>query len=209
MRAVCRCGHVHTGAFPGGVNPGVQYGPRAQAAMVHLNQNHAVPVQRTAALMQDFFGLSVSQATVDKAGLDGADLLRLMVQAIGQAVVASAVVHADETGMRVAKKLHWLHVLATDTLTWLGCHPERGAEAFEALALLGQFQGVLVHDGWMPCKALPCQHTLCNAHHLRELTYLLEEHGQAGAGDMIEVLTHASHLHHVNCAQGDGPKYTG
>ena len=187
MRAVCRCGHVHTGAFPGGVNPGVQYGPRAQAAIVHLNQSHAVPVQRTAALMQDFFGLSVSQATVVKAGLDGADLLRPTVQAIGQAVVASAVVHADETGMRVAKKLHWLHLLATDTLTWLGCHPERGAEAFEALALLVQFQGVLVHDGWMPYKALPCQHALCNAHHLRDLTYLLEEHGQAWAGDMIEV----------------------
>jgi hypothetical protein len=27
----------------------------------------------------------------------------------------------------------------------------------------------------MPYKALQCQHALCNAHHLRELTYLLEE----------------------------------
>jgi transposase len=155
MRAVCRCGHVHTGAFPVGVNAGVQYGPRAQAAMVHLNQNHAVPVQRTAALMQDLFGLPVSQATVVKAGLDGAEILRPTVQAIGQAAVASAVLHADETGMRVARKLHWLHVLATDTLTWLGCHPKRGTEAFDALALLQQFQGVL---GSMTagCPTKPC-----------------------------------------------------
>jgi len=208
MRAVCGCGQVHTGAFPAAVNAAVQYGARAQAAMVHLNQNHAVPLQRTAALMQDFFGLSVSQATVVKAGLDGAQILRPTVQAIGQAAVASAVLHADETGLRVAKKLHWLHVLATDTLTWLGCHPRRGSEAFDALALLGQFQGVLVHDGWMPYKVLACQHALCNAHHLRELTYLLEEHGQAWAGDMIEVLTHASHQNNVNCAEGDGPDYT-
>ena len=50
-------------------------------------------------------------------------ILQPTVQGIGQAAVSSAVLHADETGIRVAKKLHWLHVLATDTLTWMGCHP--------------------------------------------------------------------------------------
>ena len=207
MQAICSCGQVHTGEFPMGVNAGVQYGPRAQAAMVHLNQNHAVSVQRTAALMKDFFGLPVSQATVVKAAHAGAQLLRPSVQGIGQACVTSAVLHADETGIRVAKKLHWLHVLASDTLTWMGCHPKRGTEAFDALALLQQFKGVLVHDGWIPYKALPCQHALCNAHHLRELTYLLEEQDQAWAGDMILVLRHANHLDNVNCADGQSPNY--
>ena len=136
MQAVCSCGQVHTGEFPAGVNATVQYGPRARAAMVHLNQNHAVPLQRTAALIEDFFGLPVSQAAVIKASLAGAQILQPTVQAIGQAAVSSAVLHADETGVRVAKKLHWLHVLATDTLTWIGSHPKRGSEAFEALALL-------------------------------------------------------------------------
>ena len=50
MRSICSCVHVHTGEFPDAVNATVQYGPRAQAAMVHLNQNHAVSVQCTAAL---------------------------------------------------------------------------------------------------------------------------------------------------------------
>jgi transposase len=207
MQAICSCGHVHTAEFPAGVNATVQYGPRAQAAMVHLNQNHAVSVQRTAALMKDFFGLPVSQATVIKAGTVSAAILQPTADAIGQAAVNADVLHADETGLRVAKKLHWLHVLATDKLTWMGCHPKRGTEAFDALALLQQFKGVLVHDGWMPYKALQCQHALCNAHHLRELTYLLEELGQAWAGDMIELLSHASHLDNVNCADGQSPKY--
>ena len=208
MQAICSCGHVHTAEFPAGVNATVQYGPRAQAAMVHLNLNHAVSIQRTAALMKDLFGLPVSQATVVKATLAGADILQPSVQAIGQAAVNSAVLHADETGIRVARTLHWLHVLATDTLTWLGCHPKRGGEAFDALALLNQFKGILVHDGWIPYKALQCQHALCNAHHLRELTYLLEEQGQAWAGDMIELLSQASHLNNVNCADGQSPKYS-
>ena len=189
MQAICRCGHVHTAEFPVGVNATVQYGPRAQAAMVHLNQNHAVSVQRTAALMKDLFGLPVSQATVLKAAMASAGILQPTVEAIGQAAVSADVLHADETGLRVAKTLHWLHVLATDTLTWMGCHPKRGGQAFEALALLQQFNGVLVHDGWMPYKALQCQHALCNAHHLRELTYLLEEQDHAWAGDMIELLS--------------------
>jgi transposase len=207
MQSICSCGHVHTGQFPAGVNATVQYGPRAQAAMVHLNLNHAVSVQRTAALMQDFFGLSVSQATVVKAAQAGAEHLRPTVQDIGQAIVDAAVAHADESGLRVAKKLHWLHVLVTDTLTWMGCHPKRGGEAFESLALLQQFKGVLVHDGWLPYKALACQHALCNQHHLRELTYLLEELGQAWAGDMIELLTHANHQDNLNCLDGKAPIY--
>src|SRR5665647_1654938 len=207
MQAICSCGHVHTAEFPAGVNATVQYGPRAQAAMVHLNQNHAVSVQRTAALMKDLFGLPVSQATVIKAAVASAAILQPTADAIGQAAVNADVLHADETGLRVAKKLHWLHVLATDTLTWIGCHPKRGTEAFDALALLQQFKGVLLHDGWMPYKALQCQHALCNAHHLRELTYLLEEQSQAWAGDMIELLSHASHLDNVNCADGQSPIY--
>jgi transposase len=206
-QAICACGHVHTAEFPAGVRATVQYGPRAQAAMVHLNLNHAVSVQRTAALMKDLFGLSVSQATVIKAAVASAAILQPTVDAIGQGAVNADVLHADETGLRVTKKLHWLHVLATDTLTWMGCHPKRGGEAFDALALLQQFKGVLVHDGWMPYKALQCQHALCNAHHLRELTYLLEEQDHAWAGDMIELLTHANHLDNHNCADGQSPNY--
>ena len=207
MQSICTCGQVHTAEFPATVTAAVQYGPRAQATMVHLNQNHAVSVQRTAALMKDFFELPVSQATVLKAVQVGADLLQPVVQDIGQAVVDSAVAHGDETGVRVAKKLHWLHVLATDALTWMGCHPKRGGEAFVSFELLQQFKGVSVHDGWLPYKALACQHALCNQHHLRELTYLLEEQGQAWAGDMIELLTHANHQDNLNCADGKTPSY--
>lgn len=207
LRAVCACGQVHTGQFPDGVRAQVQYGPGAQAVMVHLNQNHAVSLKRSAELMGELFGLPVSQASVLSANAGAAAVLEPTVHAIGQGLVASAVVGADETGVRVAKKLHWLHVLATGTLTWLGCHAKRGGEAFESLALLGQFRGVLVHDGWLPYKALECVHALCNAHHLRELTYLFEEQGQAWAGDMMALLRHANHLDNTQCAYGQTPRY--
>jgi transposase len=194
MQAHCTCGKAHRGRFPQAVTASVQYGPKALAAMVHLNQNHMVPIKRTASLMEEFFGLPVSQGTVIKASVEAAQRLQPTVQAIGQALVNAPVVHADETGLRVAGALHWMHVLASNELTWVGCHPKRGGAAFEALGLLGQFKGTLIHDGWKPYRALQCGHGLCNAHHLRELTYVFEELGQAWAGDMIELLRHANHL---------------
>jgi transposase len=117
------------------------------------------------------------------------------------------VLHADETGIRIAKSLHWLHGLATEPLTWIGAHPRLGTEAFKSRTQLQQFKGVLVHDGWMPYKALACQHALCNTHHLRELTYPLEEHRQTWAEDMIERLTHANHQDTINYVQDKAPNY--
>jgi len=175
--------------------------------MVHLNQNHPVPLQRTATLLKDFFDLPVSQAAVHKAGPSAKEALQPTVQRIADACVNAPVLNADETGLRVAKELHWLHALATDTLSWMDCHPKRGAAAFEDMGLLKQFQGILVHDGWIAYKTLECHHALCNAHHLRELTYLLEQQSQVWAGDMIEVLTHANHTDNLNCAQGNTPNY--
>jgi transposase len=53
-----------TAATGGGINAPVQYGPRAKALVVHLNQHHLVPTARTSALMQDSFGLAINQASV-------------------------------------------------------------------------------------------------------------------------------------------------
>lgn len=42
-------------------------------------------------------------------------------------------------------------------------------------------------------RDLACLHALCNAHHLRELTYLFEEMGQAWAERLIDLLVEACH----------------
>ncbi|MBP6584022.1 MAG: transposase [Chromatiaceae bacterium] len=95
--------------------------------------------------------------------------------------------------MRVAGKLHWLHVLVTPLLTWLGAHPHRGHKAFDAFGLLTAFAGTLIHDGWKPYRALACQHGLCSAHHRRELTYVFEQLEQAWAKCLFDLLRAACH----------------
>ena len=107
--------------------------------------------------------------------------------------------HFDETGMRVAGKLHWLHTAATPNLTWVGIHTRRGQEAFDAFGILTRFQGIAIHDGWAPYRKYDCLHGLCNAHHLRELTMVHELYGQRWAKRMIDLLVTA------NREVADGP----
>lgn len=193
MQVRCRCGKEHRGRFPAEVKHSLQYGPRALAAMVHLNQHHMVPLKRTSDLMQEMYGLSVSEATVYKAAVQAQQLLNPTVEAIAQALVEAPVAHADETGLRIQKTTQWLHTVTTTSLTWMGKHIKRGQEAFDALGVLPLFKGILVHDGWKPYQTLDCLHSLCNAHHLRELTAVYEQAPelQAWAKDLIDLLVQA------------------
>ena len=192
MRSTCACGAVHLAVWPEGVNAPAQYGASIKAMAVHLNQYHLVPLARTASLMQDLYGAQLSQASVQSFAQEAAQTLLPTTAAIGKAVQASSVVHADETGIRIAGKLAWLHCAVTDTLSWLAPHPKRGTQAFVALGLLQGVKGVLVHDGLISYKALDCTHSLCNAHHIRELVYVHEQENEkiwdGWAEEMIELL---------------------
>ena len=194
-RSTCTCGASHLGVWPQELNALAQYGSSIKAMAVHLNQHHLVPLARTAALMQDLYGARLSQASIQSFAQDAAQSLQATVAAIGQAVQKADIVHADETGIRVNGKLHWLHCAVTNTLTWLAPHAKRGTQAFEALGLLQGIQGVLVHDGLASYKGLECTHSLCNAHHIRELVYIHEQEGEKiwdpWAQEMIDLLLQA------------------
>lgn len=193
LEAVCSCGKAHRGEFPADVSAPVQYGPRLKAAVVQLTHHHMMPVSRTGDLMGDLFGLPLSDATVLAINEEARQRLAPTVTAMGEALKTTPVVHADETGMKVAGTLYWLHVLATSVLTWIGCHANRGKKAFDAFGILDKFVGTLIHDGWKPYQDLACTHALCNAHHLRELTYVFEEMEQIWANRLIELLVAACH----------------
>jgi len=189
--ARCRCGKQHSGVFPEGVSQAVQYGPQVRATTVYLTQYQQLPVARTAQALKDLFGLPMSTGTVQYNIDEAARLLAPAVTQIGQALHLQPVVHFDESCMRVGRTPHWLHSASTATLSWYGAHRKRGSEALDSFGILPGFTGIAVHDGWRPYASYGCEHALCNAHHLRELVFVLESTQQPWAQQMIDLLREA------------------
>ena len=102
-----------------------------------------------------------------KRAADGLDeFLELVKQRIAEAEVAGF----DETGLRVAGTLHWVHCARTGKYTLITCHRKRGREGIDNAGVLGRFCGVAVHDAWAPYDTyLDVDHLLCCAHAVREL----------------------------------------
>ena len=66
---------------------------------------------------------------------------------------------------------------------------KRGQEAMEAADILPRYQGTAVHDHWVPYFSFQLlTHGLCNAHHLRELTFVHEEEREEWAKRMFDFL---------------------
>jgi transposase len=201
--AQCRCGKQHSGVFPQGVSQAVQYGPQVRAAAVYLTQYQQLPVARTAQALEDLFDLPVSTGTVQHSIDEAAQLLAPAVEQIKQALREQPVVHFDESCMRVGRAPHWLHVASTRTLSWYGSHRKRGSEALDSFGILPGFKGIAVHDGWRPYAGYGCEHALCNAHHLRELVFVLESTQQPWAQQMIDLLCQAKREVALSLASGN------
>ncbi len=165
-----------------------QYGPRIKAIAVYLNQFQHVPYERTCEALADLLGCKISSGTVRNMLRECYQKTEPAEEAIKTHIAASKVIHVDETGMRVNGRLMWTHSASTETATHYQAHARRGTEGSNAAGILSHFLGTAVHDGWKPYVSFPCEHGLCNAHHLRELVFVEEECKQSWATDMKKLL---------------------
>ena len=182
------CHEISLAAFPQDVRAPVQYGAALGAVGVSLLQQQLLPYERASEVIEDLLGPAISVGTLQGLVARCAEQLAPVEEQIKAALTRAEVLHQDESGLYVAGQRHWMHVSATEHLTHYAVHPKRGKEALDAIGILKDFQGVSVHDGWRSYWQFLCQHALCNVHHLRELTFLEEEQGQAWAAEMKELL---------------------
>ena len=182
------CQQISSAAFPQDVRAPIQYGAALGAVGVYLVQQQLLPYERASEVIEDLLGPPMSVGTLQGLVARCAEQLEPVEQQIKAALSRAEVLHQDETGLYVAGQRHWMHVSATEHLTHYAVHRKRGKEALDAIGILADFQGVSVHDGWRSYWQYLCQHGLCNVHHLRELTFLDEEHQQAWAAEMQELL---------------------
>lgn len=184
---VCSCGKKNTAVMPEHMKAPVQYGANVRAMGVYLT-NQFIAKDRISNIFQDLFQLPISDTTLIGFDEECAEKLAPFNATVLEAIKKSAVKHLDETGIRVANKTQWTHVISTALLTHYRIDPKRGN-------LLTGIIGKIVHDHWKPYFTLDdVLHVLCNAHHLRELKALIEVDKETWAQDMYTLLKEASYL---------------
>jgi len=197
------CGAERSGAFPPEVAAPVQYGPGVATLAVYLTQEQLLPLARTSAMLAEVCGCPVSEGTVERAVADCHDRLAEAEAVIKQGVTDAKVAHVDETGVNVNGTTSWLHVASTSRLTFYAAHKKRGRVAMDEIGVAPRFRGRAVHDGlasyWQYSQCAP---VLCNAHHLRELTFVEEHLGQEWARDLKGLLREIKRA--VDDARGQG-----
>jgi transposase len=182
------CGVLNQGKLPAFVNSLVQYGPGLKGLMVYLMEGQLLPSERAKELLQEVIGYEISEATLYNTRLRCYKELAAVEAYIKSGIQNAPVVHFDETGMRVKSKLMWLHVACNSWLTAYFIDPKRGQLAMDAIDILPSFEGVSVHDGLASYGKYDSTHALCNAHHLRELRFIVERYEQDWASDMMTLL---------------------
>src|SRR5438270_2774146 len=181
------CQHITIAAFPPGVQAPIQYGPHVGATAVYLVEQQLLPLARACEVMGDLLGVHLSEGTVWELIKRCAGQLAPVEQQIKAALIASSVIHQDETGLRVEGLGHWMHVTCTPTLTHYHVEQSRGQPALEAIEILAHFTGISIHDGWGSYFLYDCEHALCLVHVLRDLVFLAEQ-GLVWAADLKGLL---------------------
>jgi transposase len=166
----CSCGTTTCGVAPDGVSAPVQYGPRITAIVLYLYVGQFLSRKRTAGALAELFDVPLSEGTVARMSTRAAGGLEGFLAEVADRIAHAEVAGFDETGLRVAGKLHWVHCARTGKYTLITCHPKRGTVGIDAAGVLGRFRGVAVHDAWAPYDTYTApEHQLCCAHALREL----------------------------------------
>jgi transposase len=185
-----QCGTRNKADFPEEVSQTVGYGPEFKAQIAYLKDYQFVAVERVCELMEEFYGHRPSEAMVLGISLEGAEQVRPVQETVREYLKArEPVTHNDETGLRIEGKNSWLHTVSSEHLTYYEVHAWRGQQAMDAMGLLGLRKGIVMHDCWKPYFTdTNVVHALCNAHLLRELTFIQERYAQVWAENMMALL---------------------
>lgn len=182
-------GNRYVAPFPDGVTRPAQYGVGVKAHSVYLSQYQMLPYDRIANYFEHQAGIPISPGTLHNFNSRAYELLEQFEKLTVQKLINSTVLHGDETGINVNSKRLWLHVVCSDKWSLFAPHAKRGHQAMIDMGVLPHFRGTLCHDHWRPYYRFDqCEHSLCNAHHKRELTWSVEQDEQQWAQDFLDLL---------------------
>ena len=154
-----------------------QVGPRAVALAVQLNKGLGLPYGKTAAVLEQGWGLRVSRGGLCQAMERVARKAEPTYAVLRERIRAEPSVTPDETGWKVGGQRWWMWAFSSPEMTVYAIQPGRGFE--QAAAVLGEgFEGFLVRDGWSVYRQFAqALHQTCLAHLLRRCREMIEVAG--------------------------------
>lgn len=182
-------GNRHVADFPEEAKSSICYGNNVKAKAVYMNQHQMIPYQRIQEYFNDQMNTPMSVGSIFTFNKEAYKRLEEFESIVKDNLIGSEIIHADETSINVGGKRIWLHVASNSQWVHCSSHNKRGVEAMNDVGILPEFTGVLCHDHWKPYYTYTsCLHSLCNAHHLRELEAQIETGNQPWAKQMQDLL---------------------
>lgn len=194
-KGICQCCHHHAKNHAP-VNDVITYGNNLKSFSAMLSIEGMVSINRIQQMLCELTGgqLNLSEGTIAKWIKDLSKCVAPAIDTIKEKLLASPLLHKDETGIRVNKALHWLHVLGNNACTLYLAHKKRGNDADKEMGVLPVYSGILMHDHLRGLYDFTCEHAECNAHILRYLKSAIASKNRKWAQDMIALLLHAKAL---------------
>ena len=183
-------GNQYVAEFPDEVKKAVQYGNSIKTKSVYMSNFQLIPLNRVRDYFKDQLGIPISKGSISNFNKVAEEKLK----EIGfedwakKKLLGSRVNHSDETSINVNGFRYWLHGLSNKKVTLYHADPKRGTEAIDRMGILPNYKGILCHDHWSSYYCYDCKHSLCNAHHQRELLYAFEQDNQKWAKNMSDLL---------------------
>lgn len=173
-RGICpHCRRGFSAPPPAGMPPGSPFGADLMALIVHLHVTQAIGFERLARLLDEVFGLRISEGAIANLLARAQSPLMATAATIAAEVRASPVVASDETSARVGGKNWWQWVLLSSTAVHHLITNSRGA------AVLDDFLGETTPEIWVADRYAAqaghgAQRQLCLAHLLRDAQYAID-----------------------------------
>jgi transposase len=137
-----------------------------------------MPYERLGEAFKDLFGCPISTGALTGIINKSSDCAKALQDKIKEKVKASEFMHNDETGLNVLNRTCWLHTASTPEYAYFKVTQGRSFADIKSVNVFKNYAGRSIHDflaSYLKFEGL--NHGLCNAHHLRELTYVQEELG--------------------------------
>ena len=172
----CRNGEPLLGEFPEFVQGSKQYGPRLRALGAALVSECAVGLEKASQILRDMTSCTLSKATILNFLNGCRSRLENPMEYLRHEILGKPVANFDETGVRVAGKLHYIHNASTEDTTYQTVSAYRGRIGMDAGRVLPDYKGIAVHDclaSYWTYEGI-AMHGVCCAHLLRECKGLQE-----------------------------------